>query len=743
MKNNFSAALRSRLYRAAISPAFYISALILHIFCSAEFFLKEGFFSGGNFHTFFLSVPYVCIVLIPSLTLISGKEDDFFPLSTIHRIFADVFSVAIEFSAMFVPAVLNIVWCVHLFGDVPVGGIAVGSVIIVLHALSAAAVCSAFKELTHSQAETFLSAAAFLALMNAVHALPPSVPFVQNLGFYRHFYSALRGIIDTRDIFFYLSVVILFAALAFFIHERQSGRKFKKMTILLVSVSLVFAFLDSEKYFVRADTTRRLALSSFTRSVLQNAESAISLTYYRSAKAAHVFPQFQSVRDYLFEFAADKNVTASVKDADKYTSVLENYGIEPYRYGTDGQNQFGSAVYSAIVIEYGEKWDVVPLVFGTEGLEYELTRRILRLITKKERVVNLVSGNGMDFSYGYAPVIPHLNAKGFVCNEIKLEDGGLYERLKAGGNVTLVLGSERIGEAEAAAIEDYILDGGNVFFAVNPFRVDFEDGFKITKPLPNPLLDVLESYGFGFSESIIADEECAQITLSDGIDADAAQSIKYPFWLNIAPQKNASSGMTLFWANAVSSLNENIRELAATSARARLIENRTDGNGKESLFETNPFLLNEEMLKTSNETAVHKTAFELDGAVRTFYSAAERRNARIILVPDPYFVSTRTLSFITDASASYGNFNFLTEGLLRLNGEDELAALHEKSFAVQQNAFYKTQTEVQFFAARKKTFLLSFVFMPFLIIAAWICSALLRRRYIRRLCTAFDAEEKG
>ena len=200
--------------------------------------------------------------------------------------------------------------------------------------------------------------------------------------------------------------------------------------------------------------------------------------------------------------------------------------------------------------------------------------------------------------------------------------------------------------------------------------------------------------------------------------------------------------MTLFWANAVSPLNENIRELAATSARARLIENRTDGNGKESLFETNPFVLNEEMLKTSSETAVHKTAFELDGAVRTFYSAAERRNARIILVPDPYFVSTRALSFIADASASYGNFNFLTEGLLRLNGEDELAALHEKSFAVQQNAFYKTQTEVQFFAARKKTLLLSFVFMPFLIIAAWICSALLRRRHIRRLCTAFDAEEK-
>ena len=740
MKNNFSVALRSRLYRAAISPAFYISALILHIFCSAEFFLKEGFFSGGGFHTFFLSVPYVCIVLIPSLTIISGKEDDFFPLSTIHRIFADVFSVAIEFSAMFVPAVLNIVWCVHLFGDVPVGKIAVGSVIIVLYVLSAAAVCSAFKELTCSQAETFLSAAAFLALMNAVHALPPSVPFVQNLGFYRHFYSALRGIIDTRDIFFYLSVVILFAALAFFIHEKRSGRKFKKMTILLVSVSLVFAFLDSEKYFVRADTTGRLALSSFTRSVLQNAESAISLTYYRSAKAARVFPQFQSVSDYLFEFAADKNVTASVKNADKYASVLENYGIEPYRYGADGQNQFGSAVYSAVVIEYGEKWDAVPLVFGTEGLEYELTRRILRLITKKERVVNLVSGNGMDFSYGYAPVIPHLNAKGFVCNEIKLEDGGLYERLKAGGNVTLILGAEQIQEAEAAAIEDYLLDGGNVFFAVSPFRVHFKDGFKITKPVQSPLLEVLESYGFGFSESIIADDSCASMTLSDG--AGGAQRVEYPFWLKLLPQKNASSGMTLFWANAVTPLNENIQELAATSARARLIENRTDGNGKESLFETNPFVLNEEMLKTSNETAVYKTAFELDGAVRTFYSAAERRNARIILVPDPYFVSTRALSFIADASASYGNFNFLTEGLLRLNGEDELAALHEKSFAVQQNAFYKTQTEVQFFAARKKTLFLSFVFMPFLIITAWICSALLRRLHIRRLCTAFDAEEK-
>ena len=80
MKNSFSAYLRYRLYRAAISPAFYVSALVLNIFCSAEFFLVNGFFSnGGSLHAFFLSVPYVCIPLIPSLTLIGGGEDDFFP----------------------------------------------------------------------------------------------------------------------------------------------------------------------------------------------------------------------------------------------------------------------------------------------------------------------------------------------------------------------------------------------------------------------------------------------------------------------------------------------------------------------------------------------------------------------------------------------------------------------------------------------------------------------------------------
>lgn len=740
MKNSFSAYLRYRLYRAAISPAFYVSALVLNIFCSAEFFLVNGFFSsGGSLHAFFLSVPYVCIPLIPSLALIGGGEDDFFPLSTARRIFADVLSLLIEFALMFLPTAFVISWNVNLFGDVPRGAFASGIMIILLYAFASSAICSALKESTSSPAEAFLSSSVILALMNAVHLLPSAVPFVQTWGFYRHFYSALRGIADTRDIFYYIIAAILFIALALFIREKKAGRKFKKTTLILISLCFVFAFLDSEKYFMRADTTGSLSISPFTRAVLQNADFPVSLTYYRSAKSARVFPQLQNVRDYVFEFAANKNISADVKDADKYASLLKNYGIEPYRYQSDSFNQSGAAFYSAIVIEYGEKWDAIPLVFGTEGLEYELTRRILSLTAQKERTVNIISGNGMDFSDGYGLVIPHLNAKGFACNEIKLEDGGLYERLKSGGNVTLVLGSDKIGEEEAAAIEDYILDGGNVFFAVSPFSVNFEDGFKITKPPRNPLLDMLESYGFGFSESIIADDLCAELTLSGGSSAEGAQRIKYPFWLNIAPQKNASSGMTLFWADAVSALNENVRELVSTSTGARLIESRTDDS--ESLFETNPFTLNEEMLKTRNETAVHKTAFELRGALKSFYGKTERQNAHIILVPEPYFVSTAALSFISDASGAYGNFNFLAEGLLRLNGEEELAALHEKSFALPQNLFYKTPEQSSFAAARKKTLLRSFVFTPLAFLTAWLCSVLLRRHRIRRLCAATDAEE--
>ncbi|MGP1458146.1 MAG: GldG family protein [Treponema sp.] len=736
MKSRFSACLRYKLYRAAVSPAFYLSALILNLFSAAEFFLSSGFFSGGALHSFFLSAPYVCIALIPSLSLITGGEDDFFPVSTAQRILTGVLSLTIEFSAMFIPAALSAAWCISLFGDVPAGSLLTGSAIIVLYAFSSAAICAAFKELAPSPAESFLLSTATLALMNAVHLLPQSVPFAQNLGFYRHFYSALRGVIDTRDIFFYIITAILFTALAVFIHEKRAGRKFKKTTIFLVCLAFAFAFVDSEKYFFRADTTGSLSISPFTRAVLQSAESGIALTYYRSAKAARVFPAFRAVRDYLFEFAADKNITADVKDADQYAPLLENYGIAPYRFPQNERSQTETAAYSAIVIEYEGKWDAVPLAFSTEGLEYELVRRILRLMTKKERPVNLIAGGSTDFSDGYAPVIPHLNAKGFVVNEIKLEDGGLYERLKAGGNVALVLGSENISEEDAAAIEEYILDGGNVFFAVSPFSVNFEDGFKITKPRQNPLLAVLESYGFGFSDSIIADDECQEITLSGG--SGAAEKLKYPFWLSIAPQKNASSGMALFWADAVTPLNENVRELVSASARSRLIESR--GDGAESRFETNPFVLNEEMHKKSNETAVYKTAFELDGAIRGFYGGAKRRNARIVLVPEPYFVSAQALSFIADGSGAYGNFHFLTEQLLRLNGEDELAALHEKSFAVRRSAFYKTQTEADFTAARKKTLFHSFVFMPLAIIAAQVCAVFLRQRHIKRLCAAAEVE---
>ena len=114
MKNSFSACLRYTLYRAAISPAFYISALIVHIFCTADFFLRNRFFLDGTVYTFFLSVPYVCIALIPSLSLLNGTEDDFFPLSALQSSFLRSFyrlrSILLWqciFSAMFLSAVLR------------------------------------------------------------------------------------------------------------------------------------------------------------------------------------------------------------------------------------------------------------------------------------------------------------------------------------------------------------------------------------------------------------------------------------------------------------------------------------------------------------------------------------------------------------------------------------------------------------------------------------------------------------
>ena len=82
--------------------------------------------------------------------------------------------------------------------------------------------------------------------------------------------------------------------------------------------------------------------------------------------------------------------------------------------------------------------------------------------------------------------------------------------------------------------------------------------------------------------------------------------------------------------------------------------------------------------------------------------------------------------YIGGDSGDYRNFEFLTNALLKLNGEEELAALQSRSS--RDTSLYKVTDIVQLNTLRLITFMILFVILPLLLIALGVILNVLHKK---------------
>ena len=244
---------------------------------------------------------------------------------------------------------------------------------------------------------------------------------------------------------------------------------------------------------------------------------------------------------------------------------------------------------------------------------------------------------------------------------------------------------------------------------------------------------MLNEYGIVFSENICADISCARITMQTQQNEDGSYSentytqlINYPLWVQLLPQTNANQGLTLFWPTILKTQteegqenNKNLKDISPyLLSSPSSWEIKPDFQNKKSLFQTNPMILNEQ--KTiPNEQKQNALALKLNGKIQGFFSNETRDDTQITVIPDQYFVNSLMLGYIGGTYGDYRNLDFLSNQLLKLNNEEELAAIQKKS-SENPNIMYKITDEQSFSKARAKTLAIEFLIVPVFIIVCFI-----------------------
>jgi gliding-associated putative ABC transporter substrate-binding component GldG len=338
------------------------------------------------------------------------------------------------------------------------------------------------------------------------------------------------------------------------------NKKVEEFIVIILSVaSLALVNMLSINYFTRIDLTADgvFTLSEASRKTCEELEDPITVRAYFSKD---IPPQFESNRRYLqdlldeyhaasngmvsYEFL-DPQAQETAEDREKKKEVktdifgrrirertsveleLEQVGIQPVeiRVIEDDAAQTKRA-YMGIVIRYQEETEVIPVVQDTSSIEYDLTTIIRKLVRTKVPVLGVLQGRGepkLDEDLGRLNM---LLAQNYEVRPFELK--GKTE-IDADIDALLVVGNtEPYSQEEQKAIDQFLKEGKSAAFLLDLINMDFET-FQPTQ-VNHGFDDMMATYGIEMGNEMVADVECASLTVSERRGFMVVQRpVQYPF----------------------------------------------------------------------------------------------------------------------------------------------------------------------------------------------------------------------
>ena len=345
------------------------------------------------------------------------------------------------------------------------------------------------------------------------------LPIVQYIGFEYHFNNLARGVIDTRDLIFYGSVVALFLHLAVWSLERRRRRMPAERCSRLWARRARPAHRRADqrlggRTFLRADLTedRLYSLDLASRTIMYRLEKPlVAKVYFTGGLQAPYNNHEQALVDKLEDFRAYSRGLMEIEVVDP-TNVKEleeearRFGIEPiqYRYRSSSVTEM-KRVFMGVALVYGGRQQVLPAVTRLETLEYDLARAVKALVTEEEpRVIGwTVSSGEPNLLQGQGPLgtIRDRLAEDYVLKSIELGgEGGVDEEVDA----LFVVGPQRpLTDRALYQLDQFLMRGG----ALAVFVTNTKPDLRTLRPrnVYHGLEPILGHYGIKLNRDSVVD----------------------------------------------------------------------------------------------------------------------------------------------------------------------------------------------------------------------------------------------
>ncbi|MDR2602195.1 MAG: GldG family protein [Spirochaetaceae bacterium] len=521
----------------------------------------------------------------------------------------------------------------------------------------------------------------------------------------------------------------------------------KKQTIVisvLTTAVLVLALLVSARILLRADLskTKAYTISSTSRNLGAEIPEQVEITYFVSAKLKQLYPAPGEIEDLLREYTTYSKGKIRFTVMDPVKSGLEDrmqqLGIPAQQMQVVERNEAAiSMVYSGILIEYLERYDVLPVVFSIDTLEYDVTSRIRSLIRETTRQAGiLIADAAKTLENDFDGLNRALTLSGY-----KIRPFGIGEEIPETLPLLIVVGGPDFFDDWALyRIDRYIQQGGKVFFAVSNVVPDLMQGLNVRKPEKTGLLDMIAAYGAGIKDSFLLDPSSLTTTFNSTGPGGAqlVKLIRYPFWVSVLPQYgNAEhpitggfNGVDLFWPNPLEITTGD--EITVTT----LFTSTPEAWLQTENFNINPdqaYAFTAEREATTGERLL---AVSLSGKQRSFFrgkAKPERENVGEILPDLPENTEESRIVVVGNAEFAGNQFNqgdknyaFIIAACDWLSNDDDIIGI--RSRAPQTGRLEKIIDQEKRLAAMAFARILNTLLIPAAVLAAGFIFAYNRKK---------------
>ena len=747
LKKEINSFFASPIGYLVIAIFLLLNSLFLWLFKGEFNILDYGF---ADLSSFFLLSPWILIFLIPAVTMRSFSDEKkqgtlelllTKPISHLQIVLGKYFGAFLLIILALIPTLLY-VYTISELGN-PIGNLDVGSTLgsyIGLLFLTAAYTSIGIfaSTLSDNQIVAFIIAVflCFLLYIGFEGLADVLGSLIENFGMASHYKSMSRGVLDTRDIIYFLSITALFLFLTVKRVNTEGSKPVKWLNITLFLIGLILLNSISSSFYQRFDLTSdsRYTLNKAALSIVKNVNSAIIIdVFLEGDDFPSEYRRLQTeTKQLLEEFEAyNSNITFNFIDPfedqanqDLRIAQFTERGLTPMQLSVqDNGKQSQRIIIPWALASYNNQTVDIPLVKykvnanqqetvtnSVQNLEYAFADGLSRLINPKRRKIAILKGNNELPDLKIADLLKTLQQyyyiAPFTLDSVATNPKKTSKLLNTYDLVIAAKPTEAFSEEEKYILDQYTMNGGKSLWLLDKIIMEKDSLFNpegkniaVTRDLN--LTDFFFKYGVRVNPVLtsVKSQNIGRITLETGQDESLKlQHFLWPYApLALSdinhPITNNLNFVKFDFANQIDTLKNDIKKTILLKSDR---PSRLEGTPKEISLE---FALKEPDSKLFTKDR-QNLAVLLEGEFTSVYNnrikPLELENditkstaTKMILIADGDVIKNdldkgrpTTLGFDKWTKETYGNKEFLLNSVNYLLDDDGLINIRSKEIKV-------------------------------------------------------------